>query len=133
MIEAASLRIGNNVSVGGEMIIIESIYLEKRTNKYKIGFREQAEQEYADVVDGIAITPEVLKWYAFMEMETEEYGLVNRDFKVFVDNGRGTCKYYYGEAPEERTLHFLHELQNLYYCLSGEELIDATPDEAFKR
>ena len=94
-----------------------------------------------DNLRGILLTPELLKKYGFVRFGssnpfTTQYLLTNDDciyiFIGFISNGfneddqSGCCELSYATDPSRkkygRKIEFFHQLQNLYYNLTGEEL-----------
>jgi len=74
----------------------------------------------------IPLTPEVLEKCGFHKQNNawvpeghESKGYTTWDFTIW-DGGRG--EYYYNSAEFPTPLQFLHQLQNLYFALTGEEL-----------
>lgn len=133
--QVSSLRIGNKVhkkDCPAEWTVAE-IYTEE--GQYKVGFMENTSDAFANDVTGMHILPDRLKDYAFMEEEQHVYSLVNRNFSItLADKSEMIWHYYYGEGNGEvRVLKYFHELQNLYYGLAMEDLVEMTHEEAMRR
>jgi hypothetical protein len=135
--EVGSLRIGNKFhkkDCPAEWTVAE-IYIEE--GKYRVGFMEQSNDVFAEDLIGIRILPERLEEYAFAPLDDKKsiYGLVNRNFTItLADEATMIWHYHYGEDEGEvRVLKYFHELQNLYYGLAMEDLIEMTHEDAMKR
>ena len=68
------------------------------------------------VYEPIPLTEEWLLKFGFEKVR--EYFTIDNEFEIFVDNE----KYYLYINSDRLYLHTLHQLQNLYFALTGEEL-----------
>jgi len=119
MIKANELRIGNKVAMGVHICTINSIHLVPGIDEvhYRVSgfvkFDQYAVYDYQ--VDPIPLTPEIL----------DRCGFKKTKFKWRIDEG--DAFYLYGSngfyapfvMPE---IKYLHQLQNIYYAMTGEEL-----------
>lgn len=113
MITAKELRIGNLVNFEGDMISVTA---------GDIHYFD----ENLDSFDGIPLTPEILEKAGFEKSDFRTDILYNRLHIECADDGRF---YYYihidgDDYYDWRALEIkhLHQLQNLYFALAGEEL-----------
>lgn len=144
MIKVAELRIGNLVKYTGTpypnyplvngMVIVEDIV----GNGVNLSMGGSTLYK-ADKLEGIPITPEWLERMGYVRFQyyTDEYlwSLVDEnntmtgDFCIVEENNRlipmnGTGGYEYAIARE---IQYVHQLQNLFFTLTGEELTIKEP------
>lgn len=124
MIKASELRVGNWVKHAGTITPLQ-------VDVYSFVRMEEWFEEY----DPIPLTPEILEkcgFEAFMILDDQqdyrgEY-LAKSGFRLYIDPGEKCYYFRYGDTelyPVEKheiEIKFLHELQNLYFALTGEEL-----------
>lgn len=105
----SELRIGNWVTDGfGNCVKVTGIISENNTSGYK-----------TETLKPIPLTAELLAKIGFEECIYPNGGcMVRRDDKYFVFSGLGDAESYGFEVK----LKYLHQLQNLYHALTGEEL-----------
>ena len=81
----------------------------------------------------IPITPEILEKCGFKKNRNNEMAIEINNISGHLELNEGGCNYFYPsftqtpQGGEERTVYFnriqsLHQLQNLYFALTGEEL-----------
>lgn len=125
MINPKELRIGNyvmakriatepaiQICVAGIVGII--VYVNKHTNE-AIG---------CHLLEPIHLTPELLEKCGFKEFGAC-YTTQNGRIRISVikeDNGVGISDEIWNNQHVFKHIHYLHQLQNLYYCLTGQEL-----------
>jgi hypothetical protein len=73
-------------------------------------------RDRVDFYNPIQLTEEWLLKFGFEKIGT--YFKINNEFEILTDNGR----YYYYINLDRLYLNSIHQLQNLFYCLCGEEL-----------
>jgi len=71
-----------------------------------------------DYYDPIPITPEILKRAGF-EKDGDDYAFDGDGLRITDENGHYYCN---GGYPYDVELEFVHQLQNLYFALTGDEL-----------
>jgi len=119
MIQANELRIGNYVSMFGEQILIVDISL-------LMGIENGVE------FIPIPLTPEILEKCGFEWSDTKTHsddrppvkGLY-KEFLLMLNNGSNKNIWYaapFGYPLMPQRTYYLHQLQNLYFALTGEEL-----------
>lgn len=122
--KATELRIGNIVQ-GGTILELHS-----ERAIVSGGFSGSHGEEYKDIV-GIKITPDWLIKFGLEKCENGyTWGADDGDFGFAIDNedtefNKGENDYWYFNkmgAMEDVSIKFIHELQNLYFALIGEEL-----------
>lgn len=99
------LRIGNRLKQG----IVKSLYY----NGY-VGF-DTGNSQSLELIDGIPLTSEWL-WKAGLYRAGDRYKLGN--FQFWFENGEGWAATHLHEVR----IKYVHQLQNLYYALTGQEL-----------
>ncbi len=77
----------------------------------------QRESGELPCMKGVPLTEEWLLKFGFEKIGT--YFKINNEFEILTDNGR----YYYYINLDRLYLNSIHQLQNLYFALTGEELI----------
>ena len=131
MIQVNELRIGNWVWNGysGYMVVTElkreSISL--RHHQFEV----DGKYSYSDI-SPIPLTPEILIACGFKDTRTRRVGFPddiiefnNGDYEINVDDGYNfvLATNDYGSMSAFVEVKYLHQLQNLYYSLTGQELI----------
>jgi hypothetical protein len=114
--KANELRIGNWVDVNGKPCKVESISDDGINYTDETDHYEDESYNYilwCSIFDPIPLTLEILKksgvsWTA-NEVEMQ-------------DNQIAVSLHLYFEGWNSPALHYVHQLQNLYFCLTGEEL-----------
>lgn len=130
MINANELRIGNFVlDQGGKMIKID--FFEHLGKGYSCKFGQHSKAiddwgplhpltEYTDYANPIPLTPEILEKCGFKYIQKTVYTIDNKiSFAVF--NGKLSTTYVCLDNAINQ-IKYLHELQNLYFALTGIEL-----------
>lgn len=120
--EARELRIGNFVDCNG----IVSEIVEVRTNYVRLKyFRKDVEKEHISLVelDGrvkeIPLTEEWLLKFGFDNKFNKDKFTIIPKGKLGYENGR---TYFNSWTILEKQPDYVHQLQNLYFALTGEEL-----------
>ncbi len=126
MIQANELRIGNNILLLGEVCTIECISnLPKRKEMYWIKTKEFIDTKIIHFKP-IPLTEEIL-----LKCETRFNGIRHRAeiwiqgecFEFIVDKDKFHLEFTGGEGVSySKPIYFLHQLQNLYFALTNEEL-----------
>lgn len=132
MIQTKELRIGNNIEFDGEIITVTGI------SKNKITYSPSKVLKYeinAKHFDPIRLTEEILLKLGFHKVDIEEditYRLepnedvcivYENDFSVGLFPNEKSYDADLGVLPRYKQTLYLHQLQNLYFILTGEELI----------
>ena len=129
MIKANELRIGNLILWSGGVHEIELIGKGNEQLDNDNGFvyfrkkNLQRVSENVDSIEPIPLTEEWLLKFGF-ELDEEDDGFFKRKIKTSV-NEKSEClvfiyeSYYQVEVAE---INHVHQLQNLYFALTGEEL-----------
>lgn len=129
MIKATELRIGNITNVGIVRAIhhdhvLMDCYVRFDDGK-KMGF-DSAEEVFVsdtlsyDEFDGEPITEEWLLKFGFIDDKSNGFDLsiIHIEFILSI----GFVYYVNGEATNSIIIQYIHQLQNLYFALTGEEL-----------
>jgi len=125
MIKATDLRIGNLVlDRGGKTLKISWFEPDKVCMEvFVMGQFVHPLTEYFDWLEPIPLTPEILVACGFDKQSNGTYAHVNSDLScVFKISHVGDGKWYSINATTNIPILYLHQLQNLYYCLTGEEI-----------
>jgi hypothetical protein len=120
--KANELRIGNYVNIEGDVVKVKEIY--EKGIHYTYGEYESYATE--DFIQPIELTEELLVKLGF-EGEMYEICLHTDDFNIAVNLIEIRVDIaYYGNCEAELCIKYnvkyLHELQNLCYCITGQEL-----------
>lgn len=130
MINQNELRIGNWVSIDKQetldlhkYIEVESIYKDGINAYYDCADESTIPDKYCSEISGIGLTPDVLSIIGFKLSQSKPYELYtnNSGWAIRID-----CKDY--ELRPHivpcvfSNFKYLHQLQNLFFCLTGEEL-----------
>jgi hypothetical protein len=114
MIEAKDLRIGNYCLREGKM--------------HKMIAYDTLMASRGDAYEPIALTPEILEQCGFddglYELFANTYLQLDRDngYSVFIRQDDTNTGGNFNFVLLKRGIKYLHQLQNLYWCLTGEEL-----------
>lgn len=123
MIKANELRIGNYILIDKKVIKIEGIH-EQGINPY-VGMGDadvQYDFEFC-LIEGIQLTPEILEKAGFKKKTGITWFTSKNNTKVNLVQYHGTGKITFPFNENGLiTIHSLHQLQNLFYCLCGTEL-----------
>ena len=129
--KSTELRVGNFVSVDGKTLPVTQIF-EKGLNCGNVG-------ALYELVKPIPLTEEWLKRFGFESQHAGHYyNNINEEFYVFcngTDCGIAFQEIEHGvdDIDYERVLSItidrVHQLQNLYFALTGEELNQNKEDE----
>jgi hypothetical protein len=99
----------------------------------KFDFHDEDDRTYLDEFEPIPLTPEILEKCGFEKSKEEVYGEEYLGLKLY----NGICRYEICFFPGNtftsislfhkgeligRTWEYLHQLQNLYFALTGQEL-----------
>lgn len=111
------IRIGNE-TLNGKVVAISSgdVIL------VHDGFQSWSSKDLVDGVEPIPLTEEWLLKFGFKKEWGKLYQIEANYFPVFMDDNvtwyySADCYHYTGKA-----LEYVHQLQNLYFTLTGEEL-----------
>lgn len=125
MINANELRIGNWVRYGNRLFQIEAISRSLpclNTDEFGIGVVDW------NNINPIPLTPEILEKCGLKngnsELDRNVFYSTNKHLAQFSVNISGSFGIYVGVFIALRSVHLehLHQLQNLYFALTGEEL-----------
>ena len=125
------LRIGNLVSYSSEdnteILPIDCIQSDNTVRLLKSG--QSIGCFYADSIEPILLTPEILEKAGFKKTKSNDY------LKLITEDGWRLCinetddfdiwygkEEFWGDRLPLCSIKFLHQLQNLYFALTGEEL-----------
>lgn len=122
--EAKELRIGNIISdYGGRIVIVRSIENPLQISDYFIGVNENNSQYLHDDINPIPLTEEWLLKLGFDHKSGNEYVkdrfVFRKNQKDLVING---FEYDYNGILISANNMRVHQLQNLYFALTGNEL-----------
>lgn len=128
MVKANELRIGNWIAdhVAGGYFQVESIY-KNAIGVYRASYRNGSIDCTIDALEEIPLTEEWLNKFGFEKIKKDSYSTGKKvDFNVFI---LGLFSYnsiqdnwWYGNFILENPPKYVHQLQNLYFALRGQEL-----------
>lgn len=136
MIKTEELRIGSKVAMGDHHCTVNSIHAVPQTGECFVrisGFldKDPQYQVYLYQLEPIPLTPEILLSCGFEKLPQQAGGyqgyLLNDDFELGWDI-HNNCFYYQCANREGYrnecyvSLVGIHQLQNLYFALTGKEL-----------
>lgn len=142
MIQANELRIGNWVNLGlrddiknyGKVLSIGS--LEQKFEQVYCECEESFEWAFKDNYCGIPLTPEILNKCGFKkDLDTKQWSNPSDTVGILIDEHNRLREKRGLEIDERREgffvetyysyieLEYLHQLQNLYFSLTGTELV----------
>lgn len=129
MIQSNELRIGNWVNQRNRKHVGKSLYpFEIRVQDLKY---LEGKTSFKERVEGIPLSPEILEKCGFKDIWggiTEQNLLLTEDIFISKDF---SIRYSYWDGDDERggieykeivKIKYLHQLQNLYFALTGGEL-----------
>lgn len=142
MVQSTELRIGNYIFYLDELYIVDGIKYEPNapSSKYRIAFKTIEGKLYnskmENWIEPIPLTPEILEQCGFeYGFGTEYHFEGDKKYKTYRFNsfalarngGEYFIEYRYsceGRNCEDEIIEveYLHQLQNLYFALTGEEL-----------
>lgn len=119
---AQELRIGNYLNYQGKIIKVEGIH--NRTIYHSDRQFDQVGVEKYITFEPIPLTEEWLFKFGFGKSEEHEYGSNENDLFGFYYDYH--FNRFYLDTPEDNIyipfIKYVHQLQNLYHCLCGNEL-----------
>jgi hypothetical protein len=124
--KASELRIGNLVDYEKTTHIITAIDGNNygRSRWYRQPTNEPDYEHTFDNIESIPLTSELLEKCGFKQISDREWVIgenpVNQDYMMVIRWTKIYNHFYYSNGHFK--LLYLHQLQNLYYCLAGEEL-----------
>ncbi len=127
MINQQELRIGNlfQFSVKGEIQYWDICDI--MTNPFEVYFTQNDQYNYSDNLQPIPLTEELLVKCGFVKLyDGSSEWSINEDFLTFIiEHFEYTNAYHFTGGEGVRFgvgCKYLHQLQNLYFALTGEEL-----------
>lgn len=130
MISVGELRIGNILLHEKEMIAVaviarDNILLEYLNGNCTVIADRNSGFLNHDDVKPVPLTPERLKKFQFEHMEfplDNEVGYARKSDRYFVGFTYANGDWLLHSPFFNKSIKFVHELQNLYFALTGEEL-----------
>lgn len=118
--KASELRIGNWITADGKESQAFSLYEYDESGINGIGNHFEAGQYTYPVCEPIQLTDEWLVRFGLVSENLYTKGPISIDVKtgeVLIGNGCYECAGYWTEVK------YVHQLQNLYFALTGEDLV----------
>jgi hypothetical protein len=123
----------NELRIGNWLIAVEDEYGGKKFQIDSGDINEIAHPKYGYKYGPIPLSPEILEKCGFVLNRNNELSIEINDIASHLELMSGAGGFYYPsftqtpQGDEERTVYFnrinsLHQLQNLYFSLCGEEL-----------
>ena len=125
MIQENELRIGNVIEANTPPMIVQAINKDS-VELYMPGSEADNFEEDLEKCNGIPLTPEILEkcgfewdifWQRFADKRGRYYLQEANDSGYNIFNGK-----WKQQINWMKSLEYLHQLQNLYFALTGEEL-----------
>jgi hypothetical protein len=131
--KANEIRIGNSINNGIEDIIIDYVFHEEVSDTWQVCWNDKCSTEFLEDCEPIPLTEDWLIKLGFDLDETKGFDRGESlrvfsisNFHIAIDNG---VFYLWIEIDEDnwynlklKRIDFIHQLQNLYFALTGEEL-----------
>lgn len=111
---STELRIGNIVSYEATAHVIREIHGEKCLHTWNKSGGDRYYSTYEEI-EGFPITPEWLERFGWTDSYSEVSG-------YYYDDGYLSTSIGDSYKVNTKPLKFIHEIQNLYWCLCGKEL-----------
>lgn len=130
MVDNKELRLGNILKgTTREGSVLVAPVHEIMDSEVSLIFEGLAHKFTHDRIDPIPLTPEILEKAGFEKIgdngyiiyEFEDEKNANEGFYVECE-GDGYAYYYPSNTAMDVQINYLHQLQNLFFCLTGEEL-----------
>ena len=126
MIQANELRIGNWV-IGNGQHEGKALFVDAITEKRMIRFKGELIGESENDINGVPLTPEILERAGLMgSWPTKE--VISPDIQFIGtieghgDDSDNSQRVFFYVLNRKIKVKYLHQLQNLYFALTGEEL-----------
>ena len=126
--KANELRSGSVISINGENVIVDHIKCHEDSVTIKNGFAivfndGDLETDGNDNIKPIVLTPEILEKCGFDYDASYEVPKVQKGNFILWDGFDGSFGANFGGLTRlDVSVQYLHQLQNLYFALTGEEL-----------
>jgi hypothetical protein len=126
MIKPEELRIGNLLKTSSKSLNYAEVATVRKIEPEVIFFEELWAGEYPSGIDGIPLTTEWLEKAGFLRTVSATYSSGEKhDYDVYYLNGfTYNCiqnAWWFGLRLNNQPV-YIHQLQNLYYALTGKEL-----------
>lgn len=128
MISANELRIGNWVELAGRKEIIDGVLFQAYQDSRNIHLTGNGIWNYEEQISGIPLTPEILEKAGFDTDEItywKEFSLEGQVLYIHLGYYKGKVFKYLPTnqiSVQGVEVSFVHQLQNLYFALTGNEL-----------
>lgn len=123
MVKASELRVGNWIIAGDTNLHGQVEIINKPMNEVWLVVPETDYDSWDfdfDQVLPIPLTPDILEQCGFKELSPTKYRYNN----LIIRRSQALTRWYYLRAGGwSTTIESLHKLQNLYFALTGEEII----------
>lgn len=127
MIDTTTLRIGNSVVFGGDTCEVENIRKNMCLLKFNRNYNNPISQKYTDIY-GLPIDELLLMAIGFEKATDVQYGgwcgpTLDNGSKVRIRMDAKSYYYTPNDYSDPIRLYYLHQWQNLYFALTGVELV----------
>lgn len=119
MVKSNELRLGNFLTHKGDKNIIMQVVAVEMTMVHLLSNEMNCISCYYKDVDKIPLTEERLKNFGYVE---KHQGVWINSVVVIMKNEIGKFEYLPSPFMPLKTIDFVHELQNLHFALTGDEL-----------
>ncbi len=123
MIQANELRLGNMVLVYNQIVEVLGIDEDKIETSAYFYDGMGCTGGWLKEADPIILTPEILRECGFFKennIHPEHWDM--KDYKLTLSEVNDGFEVYASECTIGKAFKYLHQLQNVYYILTGEEL-----------
>ena len=117
--KANELRIGNRVNINGEVIAIKSIEFNPASQDYyiRVCYPHNYIQLKVEALEPISLTEEWLLKFGFKNKDKKKNWIYSA-YGLKINNG----KIISGLGGKMVCVEYVHQLQNIYFALTNEEL-----------
>lgn len=120
MIQIEELRIGNLINYNGALLTVHELHPD-----YIVPFKTFRSQIPPHKIKPIPLTSEILESYGFVKKEHKNVGITWDDGKLSLIQGY-LPEFYLNHPHYGKSYKYLHQIQNLYFALTGHELTPST-------
>lgn len=117
--KANELRIGNLLLHNGKIVVVEGIGDETDTYIESFIIWHDSRGDKISEFSEIPLTPEILEKCGFIFNKEDDSYWTKKDFGIRLIDG---CLHIIGYNRKHTIIKYLHELQNAFHALAGEEL-----------
>lgn len=130
--KAKELRIGNLVKYSLSNIPQEIKSIISVHGDYIVNFQNSEFSNTIDKIKPIPLTEEWLLKFGFIKLDNNKYGIGTYNNEYWIEFVMDRVFFFiaaYMDSPPSVGVKYVHQLQNLYFSLTGEELAQVSEGE----